>query len=75
MSLGIEVGLSPGETVLGRIQLPHGKGHSSPPLFGIAVCRTQVATATSHINAARPSVGELGLHLTQCGLGLGLPPY
>jgi len=25
--------------------------------------------------AAVPLWGELGLHLTQCGLGRGLPPY
>ena len=35
MPLGTDVGLSTGDIVLDGIQLPHGKGHSSPPpLFG-----------------------------------------
>jgi len=32
--LGTEVGLGPGDIVLDWDPLPHGKGHSSPSLFG-----------------------------------------
>jgi len=44
MSLGMEVGLNPGDIVLYRDPaLPHGKGHSSPlPLFG-PLCSDMVA--------------------------------
>ena len=34
MSLGTEVGLDPGGVVLDNDTAPHGKGYSSPPLFG-----------------------------------------
>ena len=34
MPLSMEVGLGPGDIVLDWDPLPHGKGHSSPSLFG-----------------------------------------
>jgi len=33
MPFSTEVGLGPGHIALDGTQLPHGKGHSSPPLF------------------------------------------
>jgi len=40
MPLGTEVGLVPGDIVLDGNQRPHGKGNSSPPLFGPCLFRT-----------------------------------
>jgi len=34
MPLGTEIGLDPGHIVSDEDPVPHGKGHSSPPLFG-----------------------------------------
>ena len=43
--------------------------------MGIAAYRCS-PYKTAKVGAAVPlSVGELGLHITQCGLGRGLPPY
>jgi len=42
MPVGSEVGLVPGHIVLDGDPAPHGKGHSSPQLFGaclILVCK------------------------------------
>jgi len=43
MPLGTEAGLGPGHIVLHGTQLPHGKGHSSPPLSGPCLLWTKTA--------------------------------
>jgi len=51
MPLGTGVGLGQSDIVLdGELgtQFPHGKGHSSPPLFGLFCCGQTVNGRPSH---------------------------
>jgi len=45
MPLGTELGLGPGDTVLDRDQLPHGKGHTFWPTYTVAKWSPILATA------------------------------
>ena len=52
MSLGMEVGLGPGDIVLDGDPAPHGKEHSSFPLFGHVYCGQTV----THLSNSRALV-------------------
>ena len=73
VALGTEVGLSPGNIVLDRDPAPEKNEHCSPTTFRPVPLWPNGwmdQDATWYGDRAVPlSVGELGLHLAQCGLG------
>jgi len=58
MPLGTEVGLGPGHTVLdGDPGHPHGKGHSSPPLFGPCLLWPNDRPSQQLLNSCTNNIG------------------
>jgi len=59
MPLGMEVGLSPGYTVLDVDPAPpQGKGHSSPPLFGFCLLSANSRPSQQLLSSCYKSLKE-----------------
>jgi len=75
MPLGTEVGLGPGVIVL------DGDPSSAPQKGGTARNYRPRSIVAKRLDGPKsggllsPFLGDLGLHLTQCDLGRGLPPF
>jgi len=72
MPLGTEVGLGTGETVLDRDPAALFNKCSAVAEIGDRLVATDMGRK---LGAVPLFWGELGCHLTQCGVGQDLPPY